>query len=191
MRWCSSSRRGIRQVLCSGRPSQPASGCSQPRAMTGPRQNDRTRHPPSAAARQYSTISILPWPCSDGCDRPDRTDPIRVGQERDPSGLRGAAPQVPRAYGGIVRGTRRPRLVRWSHSAATQPQSRHNLDDAARRLQALLFFRPGEPRPGPGRSGHGALPPPVYDPRPADRWMHALPSIGSSERCRKGLRHRS
>ena len=40
-------------------------------------------------------------------------------------------------------------------------------------------------------SGHGARQPPVYDPRPADRWMHPLPSIGSSERCGKGLRHRS
>ena len=54
-----------------------------------------------------------------------------------------------------------------------------NLDDAARRLQALLFFRPGEPRPGPGRIWPWRPPAPVYDPRPADRWMHPLPSIGS------------
>jgi acetamidase/formamidase len=50
----------------------------------------------------------------------------------------GAAPRVPGAHGGIFRGARRPRLVRRPYSASAQLQSRHDLDDAAGGLQAVL-----------------------------------------------------
>jgi len=64
--------------------------------------------------------------------------------------------------------------------------------DCARSGRATARFSGGESRArAQVASGPWRPPAPVYDPRPADRWMHPLPSIGSSERCRKGLRHRS
>jgi len=67
--------------------------------------------------------------------------PFGTGQSADPAGFRGIAPRVPGPDGALFAGARRPRLVRRPHFAATQPQSWHDLDDAARRLQAVLRRR--------------------------------------------------
>src|SRR5205823_3027638 len=75
------------------------------------------------------------------CDRPDRADPVRIREKRDPARFRGATPRVPGADGPLLARARRPRLVWRAHTATAQPQPRHDLDDAARRIQAVLCWR--------------------------------------------------
>jgi len=92
-------------------------------------------------------------------DRPNRADTVRVRQKRDPARLRGASPRVPGADGPLFAGARRVRLVWRPFSAATQPQPRNHLDDAARRLQAVLCRRLRRRfRPKGRRSGKPGLP---------------------------------
>ena len=109
-------------------------------------------------------------------DRSSGDHASRGRHHRDPARLRRAPEGVRGAEGPRLPGPRRPRVVRRPHPDPAQPEPRHRVHDAARRVQALLRgavrrrLRPEgrqgrEPGPPPG---HGAGGPGVLR-RPARR----------------------